>query len=67
MAISGHLSELAARVSARREEIERRIGELNDGLSESQLVSREEALKRNYTVKRVVKEVWSRDYELEVS
>lgn len=62
LAISGGIEELTARVTTRREEIEGKISELNLGLAQSHLVNKEEALKRNYLVKRVVKEVWSRDY-----
>jgi hypothetical protein len=67
LTVSGEMLELTARLAARREEIEQRIAELNEGLTQSQLTAREEALRRNHLVKRAVKQVWARDYEHEVS
>lgn len=67
MGVSGEVLELAARVAARREEIEQRTAELREGLAQSQLTAREEALRRNHLLKRVVREVWARDYEHEVA
>lgn len=49
-------------MSARREEIEQRLASLNEGLAQTQLTPREEALHRNRLVKLTVREVWLRDY-----
>jgi len=47
--------ELTARLASRREEIEQRMAELASGMGQSQLTPREEALRRNATVKKVVR------------
>lgn len=40
---------------------------MNEVASYHQLVDKEEALKANFHIKKTVREVWSKNYELEVS
>lgn len=52
---NGEMVELTARLTSRREEIEQRLGQLAFGLVQSHLTPKEETLRRNATVKKVVR------------